>query len=159
MFIRDLLDTWASIYANSAWLRSGISFAHVGALLGGGGLAIAADVGTLKALGRGHDSLMLELRRLRDVHRTVIVSLAVVLSSGALLMAADIDAYLASTAFWIKMALVVALVVNGVVLLRVSAGASRGTRTAGQGLRVVSLLSLILWFTTTLMGAVLPNAL
>jgi hypothetical protein len=38
--------------------------------------------------------------------------------NGVLLMFADVDAFLVSTTFWIKMAAVVALVVNGAWLMR-----------------------------------------
>ena len=74
-------------------------------------------------------------------------------------MGADFDAYLASAAFWIKMALVVGLVANGAVLVRTSIGIAAGdTHTVGR-VRAVSIASLTLWFVTTLMGAVLPNVL
>lgn len=157
--VRDLIDTWASLYANSAALRSGVAFAHLGALLGGGGCAIAADLASLKAGRRGAGSVQLELRRLHDVHRLVIACLAIVVASGLLLMAADIDAYLASTAFWVKMALVVALALNGALLISTAARAEAGDARAVRRLRVVTLASLTLWFATTLLGAVLPNAL
>jgi hypothetical protein len=159
MPVRELVDAWASIYANSATLRSGVAFAHVGALLGGGGCAVAADLGTLKAWRKGTESLQFELRRLHDVHRIVISSLTLVVVSGLLLMAADLDAYLASTAFWTKMVLVCALLANGVVLLSTCARAESGDGRAAHHVRVVSVASLVLWFATTLMGAVLPNAL
>jgi hypothetical protein len=159
MPVRELVDTWASIYANSATLRSGVAFMHVGALLGGGGCAVAADLGTLKAWRKGAESLHFELRRLHDVHRIVITSLTLVIASGVLLTAADVDAYLASTAFWTKMALVCALAANGAVLLSTCARAESGDVRAAQRLRGVSVASLVLWFATTLMGAVLPNVL
>jgi uncharacterized membrane protein len=159
MPVREVVDTWASIYANSATLRSGVAFTHVGALLSGGGCAIAADLGTLKAWRAGAESLRFELRRLHHVHRTVMTSLTLVVVSGLLLTAADLDAYLASTAFWTKMALVCALVANGAVLLSTCARAESGDARAARHLRVVSVASLVLWFATTLMGAVLPNAL
>ena len=157
--VRELIDTWASLYANSAAIRSGVAFAHVGALLGGGGCAVAADLWTLKASQRGTSSVQAELERLHGVHQIVVANLAIVVVSGLLLMGADFDAYLASAAFWIKMALVVGLVANGAVLVRTSIGIAAGdTHTVGR-VRAVSIASLTLWFVTTLMGAVLPNVL
>jgi hypothetical protein len=157
--VRELVDTWASIYANSAAIRSGVAFGHVGALLGGGGCAIAADLWTLKASRRSCAAVQTELERLHGVHRIVVVNLAVVVVSGLLLMAADVDAYVASTAFWIKMALVVALIINGALLIRTGNRiAARGSR-AVRRMRIVSMASLALWFATTLLGAVLPNVL
>ena len=157
--VRELIDTWASLYANSAAIRSGVAFAHVGALLGGGGCAVAADLWTLKASQRGTASVRAEVERLHGVHRIVVANLVIVVVSGLLLMGADFDAYLASAAFWIKMALVVGLVVNGAVLVRMSVRLTAGdTQTVGH-VRAVSMASLTLWFVTTLMGAVLPNVL
>ena len=157
--VRELIDTWASLYANSAAIRSGVAFAHVGALLGGGGCAVAADLWTLKASQRGTASVQAELERLHGVHRVVVANLAIVVISGVLLMGADFDAYLASAAFWIKMALVVGLVVNGAVLVRTSIRIAAGDTRAVGRVRAVSMASLTLWFVTTFMGAVLPNVL
>jgi hypothetical protein len=156
---RELIDTWASMYANSGAIRSGMAFAHVGGLLGGGGCAIAADLWTLKASRRGNASVRTELERLHGVHRIVVANLAIVVVSGLLLMAADLEAYLASTTFWIKMALVVALLINGAALVRTSLRISANDTRAVQRLRIVSMVSLTLWFATTFMGAVLPNVL
>jgi hypothetical protein len=159
MPIRELVDTWASMYANSAVLRSGVGFMHVGALLAGGGSAVAADLGALRAIRHDRPRLQGELYRVREVHRLVIMSLAVVVLSGVLLMAADLDAYLSSTAFWVKMAFVVGLVINGAWLVRTTARAAYGDLQAVKRVPLVSLVSLSLWFLTTLLGAVLPNAL
>ncbi len=156
---RELADTWSSLYSNSAVLRSTISFAHVGGLISGGGCALAADFGALRAFGRGPEHLTHELERFHAAHRVVISSLALVIVSGLLLMFADLDAYLASTAFWVKMALVVALMMNGAAMVSTSARAEAGDSAAIARLRFVSLASVALWLSTTLLGAVLPNAL
>jgi hypothetical protein len=99
-----------------------------------------------------------ELERLRAAHRVVVAGLVVVVASGVLLMLADVDAYLESTAFWIKMALVVGLLVNGALLVRVAAPASE-RELSSTALRRVSTASLVLWLVTTFLGAVVPNAL
>jgi hypothetical protein len=156
---RELADSWASIYANSAALRSGVGFAHIGGLVGGGGCAIAADLATLRALRRSRAVVVGEVQHLHGVHSMVLAGLAVVIVSGVLLMLADVDAYLASTAFWIKMALVVALFVNGSVVVRSALRAEAGDRGALAPLRLASIFSLFLWSATTLAGAVLPNVL
>src|SRR5689334_8278633 len=101
--IREIVETWASFYANSPATRSALTFTHVGALVVGGGSAIAADLGTVGALRRDAPALRAELSRLHATHRLVTTSLGLVVLSGILLMLADLDAYLASTAFWIKM--------------------------------------------------------
>ena len=157
--VRDVADTWASVYANSAALRSVVSFAHIGGLVGGGGCAIAADGATLRAFRGAPGVLTREIEHLHGVHRLVLIGLAAVVVSGVLLTFADLDAYLASTAFWIKMALVVGLFVNGSILVRSSGRAHDGEPAARAVLRRASIASLILWIATTFIGAALPNVL
>jgi uncharacterized membrane protein len=156
--IREIVDAWASFYANSPAARSAVTFTHVGALVVGGGSAIAADLGTVRALRRDAPALRTELERLHATHRLVTVSLALVVSSGILLMLADLDAYIASTAFWIKMGLFAALVLNGAIIVRTT-----GTREDSPGvrarLRLAAIASLALWLATTLLGTVVPNVL
>jgi hypothetical protein len=156
---KDFIDTWASMYASSAALKSTLAFMHIGALLGGGGAAIAADRATLRAMRRGRDALDRELEHLHHVHRFVIGALSVVIASGVLLMLADVDAYLVSTVFWIKMALVAVLLANGLLVVR-GGRRTRAGHPGGPGLlRLAAVASLALWFGTTLLGAILPNAL
>jgi hypothetical protein len=54
---------------------------------------------------------------------------------------ADVETYLVSPTFWIKMALVVGLLVNGGVLAR----AGRTSTTMNRRLEVASVVSAILW--------------
>jgi len=157
--VRELVDTWASLYANSAALRSALSFAHLGGLVGGGGCAIAADLGALRALTHGPDAMRTEMHRVHVVHRVVITGLIIVIASGVGLMLADVDAFLESPVFWIKMALVAALIGNGAMLLKATQRAERGEHIGMPAMRFGSVLSLALWFLTTLLGAVLPNVL
>ena len=155
----EIAETWASIYSNSAALRSAIAFAHTGGLLIGGGSAIASDLGMLRALARGTEATGSELERLNRVHRLIIVSLAVVVTSGVLLTLADFDAFVQSPVFWIKMGLVLALFLNGAVMVSSSGRVSPGDSRALGRLRTITLASIALWCLTTLMGTVLPNVL
>jgi len=151
-------ESWSALYSSSAAIRSLLAFVHIGGLVAAGGVAISADLGTLRACRRGGTALQLEIDRLHASHRLVIVSLTLVVMSGMLLMTADLDAYLHSTAFWIKMTLVLALIANGGFLVRAGrSDASPGSREQLR-LRLVSVTSLALWFGTTLLGAILPNA-
>lgn len=99
------------------------------------------------------------MHHLHGIHNVVLAGLAVVIVSGMLLMFADLDAYLTATAFWIKMGFVVALFVNGSILVRTALRAEAGDAAARAGLRRASIASIILWFATTLIGAALPNVL
>lgn len=100
-----------------------------------------------------------ELARLRRTHRLVVGSLAVVVASGLLLLLKDLDALLESRAYWIKMGLFVALLLNGLLLVRVEGRAERGESRAVGQLRLVCLASVVLWLATALAGTVVPNAL
>jgi uncharacterized membrane protein len=157
--VRELVETWAAFYANSPATRSAVTFAHVGALVVGGGSAIAADLGTVGALRRDAPSLRAELARLHTTHRLVTTSLAVIVSSGLLLMLADLDAYVASTAFWIKMGLFAALLVNGAIVVSTTAATREDSPRHRARVRLATLASLALWLATTLLGTVVPNAL
>ena len=157
--LTHVVETWASMYSNSWALRSGISFAHIGGLVGAGGCAIAADRATILASGRGREDRVEHLETLHAVHRIVVAGLVIVAISGGLLLLADLDAYLHAAVFWIKMAAVVALTVNGARLVAAGRKAIVGADAEWSALRRASVASLVLWFVTTLLGTVLPNVL
>jgi hypothetical protein len=136
-----------------------VGFAHIGGLVGGGGCALAADRATLRAFRRAPQALAGEVHHLHGVHNVVLTGLGVAIASGVLLMLADLDAYLTSPAFWIKMALVAALFVNGAIIVRSALRTEAGDSQARQVLVRTSIASIILWFATTLAGAALPNVL
>ncbi len=157
--LQNLSDNWASIYSHSPAIKSALSFAHIGGLVGGGGCAIAADRATLKALRRPVAETAHRIEELHTVHTVVIVGLVLVVVSGVLLALADLDTYLQSTVFWIKMAFVVALLANGALVMRAGTRVHNGDAAARGALWFACVASLGLWFSTTLIGAVLPNVL
>jgi uncharacterized membrane protein len=152
-----LVDAWASMYSNHAALRTGIDFVHVAGLLVGGGCAVAADRMTLRAAGREPALRTIAVQSLADIHRVVLAGLAAVIASGVLQFFADLDTFLYSRIFWIKMGLVVLLLANGLVLVRAERQAERGEARGWPRLRTASAISLGLWLVTTLAGAALPN--
>ena len=159
MSVKDLADTWSSIYSTSPAIKSALAFTHVGGLVGGGGAAIAADRTTLRAMRRGRAALDHELEHLHQVHLVVIVGLGLMFVSGLLLMFADLDAYLSAPVFWIKMALVVLLMANGSLVIRGGRRTHAGDPSGPRLLRFAAIASLALWFGTTLFGTILPNVL
>ena len=74
-------------------------------------------------------------------------------------MLADLDAYIASTAFWIKMGLFAALVLNGAMIVSLTAAAHEDSPRGRARLRLAAVASLVLWLATTLLGTVVPNAI
>jgi uncharacterized membrane protein len=157
LWLGHWIAAWTALYSSSAPLRTSIGFAHVGGLLAGGGSAIAADRATLAAWRRDARSRLEQARAFHGTHRTVIIGLLVVTISGMLLLGADLDTYLHSRVFWIKMGLVALLLVNGSVLVRAGRRAQVGQDAAWTTLRAGAITSLTLWFVITLLGAALPN--
>ncbi len=157
-FIAHLVASWSSAYAGSGLLRTFVGFIHIAGLVAGGGAAIAADRATLAAARMGSDIRARQLTSIHATHRIVIIGLGAVIASGVLLFAADTATYLTSRLFWVKMGLLALLMVNGAVLMRVGQRAGSGDERAWNTLRHTAVVSLALWFLTTLAGAGLPNA-
>jgi hypothetical protein len=145
--LTQVAQTWSDLYSGSPVLRTTIGFSHLGALLVGGGCAVGDDLATLRASDLAH----LPKHR-KGVHRTVVAGLAILIVSGALLFFANLDTYLYSKAFWIKMGLVLALFANGLAIVR----AERVWNETH--IRRVARISLALWILTTFAGVVLMNS-
>jgi uncharacterized membrane protein len=151
----DACKAFAGVYSDSAALRTAIGFAHVGGLVVSGGTAIAEDRAILAGV-RARSVLAHDGSPRRTAHIVIVSGLTVVILSGFLLLAADLDTFLRSWIFWIKMGLVSALVVNGALLLRAERlGQQTGVDDAA--LRAIAIVSICLWLLTTLAGAALPN--
>lgn len=131
--IARILAPWQDLFADSAVISTAVTALHLTALLVAGGLALSQDRATL--LGVSHPS----------VHRPVTIGLGLVVLSGLLLAASDIEVYATSLTYWIKMALVAALLVNGLMLIR------RNTIARAR-------ISMMLWITITVVGVILTNA-
>jgi uncharacterized membrane protein len=149
---------WASLYSNHAALRTVVVFAHLGGLVGAGGCAIAADRATLLALRRDEAERRHQVEALAGTHRIVIAGLIFIVISGVLLFAADVQTFLYSRIFWIKMTLILLLLVNGALLTAAERRANRGSDDGWDRLRATSVASLTLWFLITLAGVALTNA-
>jgi len=156
MWWSHTVDAWASVYANSGWVRTLLGFTHIAGLIVGGGAAIAADRGVLLAVGRNPLEWPAQLATIRGAHSIVMVSLAIVMTSGVMLAASDVDTFLHMQLFWIKMSLVALLIVNG-VCMRWAERAAAGPRRRRRPLAITAVASLTLWLLTTLAGAGLPN--
>lgn len=151
-----LLDPWAGFYSDSKLAETLVTFAHVGALVVGGGVAIAADRATLRM-----QSDVDRRRHLLDVaglHRLVVASLAIVMVSGLLMFAADIETFWGSWIFWVKMALVALLLANGARMRSVERRATAEpvvTAAHWNALRGTAWMSIALWMAITFAGVAL----
>ncbi len=155
-----LTAPWAALYNNHPLLQSTVVFSHISALMVGGGAAVAADRAALRARREGPDGRRRHLEQLKVVHRTVLGALVVVVLSGVLLFAADVETFVASPIFWVKMALVGALAFNGWLIMRTGRTLEEkgiAWEPGWKRLGVTSVLSLSLWLVIILAGAVLVS--
>lgn len=154
----SLCEPWASFYSDSHLAQTLVTFAHIGGLVVGGGIAIAADRTTLRM-----SSDVDRRRHLLDImhiHRVVIGSLAVVIASGLLLFGTDVEAQWGSPIFWIKMGLIALLLVNGLRMQRAERVAAQEPVISSAhwgALRGAAIASLSLWLLITLAGVALIN--
>jgi len=152
---------WAKLYQAATALATGITFLHVAGLLWGGGRAITADAIALRtrSFERARDSGRLEI--VSSSHRDVLIGLAVTAITGVLMFAADIKHYLTSPLYWGKMSVVAVMLINGAFIKRLETPLAAGGEAAARGwarTRRLAVVSLLLWFTATLLGQTLLNS-
>ena len=162
--LEHFLAPWQSAYSDSKVISTAVVGAHVLAMFIGGGYAIAADRQTLQALRADAGERTRQLFELHEIHRPVLISMAVMLVTGVMLAAADVKTFATAPMFWIKIALVVSLIVNGGVLTKAEESLRNGGMVAELAnrrwgrLRTVSWMSLVLWSATLIAGVILQNA-
>ena len=140
---------------------------HVVALVVGGGLALAADRTTLRAAGLTGGSVETTERRavalvdLSGTHRIVGAALGASLLTGTALFFLHSERYVTSATFWIKMALVVGLAANALVMQLAErsirepsedAAPAAGWRTLAATARTSSALWVVIAISGTILG-------
>ena len=153
--VAGVLEPWKDLYSGSTALSVSLTFAHLGSMMIGGGLAIAADRTVLKA-GRPTDpkAIVALADAVGDVHRPVVIALGVSAITGLLQLAADFATFAVSKVMWVKLGLLLFLAVNGFLMLRDEKAVRRGTGS-GKGigaLRVRAITSVVLWLAIVLAG-------
>lgn len=160
--LAHLLAPWQSLFSNSKVVSGAVTYAHLAALLFGGGFAVAADRAALRA-GRGAPENRRQLLNdLADVHRPVLIGLTVLALSGVLLFTADVETFASSPVFWTKAALVALLVGNGYRLLRTERALRARddldvTDPLWRRLRGTAVASMTLWAAVVLVGTALTT--
>ena len=158
---------WAGVYGDSVVISSTVTFAHVAGLLFGGGLAIASDRATLRAMKGSTDDRSRLLSDLASSHRWVLTALAVIFVSGLLLALSDVKTFATSGVYWIKMGLVALLLLNGAALQRTERQlralslrdpAAPDVKRRWAWLRFTAIASMTLWTSIALAGVILVEA-
>jgi hypothetical protein len=157
----DALKPWADFYGHNKSVQAGMEFAHVGALLVGGGFAIASDRAALRAMKADLEHKKHVLSEFTSVHKPVLIALSISVISGAVMLASDAGTFLVSPVYWTKMALVILLLINGYLIKRadekLNADPSPGN-VAWKHFKFSSIASITLWLSITLAGIILLNS-
>lgn len=155
-----LFEPWAHAYADSKIIATIVTFGHVASLLMAGGLAVATDRATLRALRLAAAERGRHLDDLAGVHRLVVGGLVLSVMTGLLLFASDVETFIGSWIFWLKMGLICVLLANGYVMTRAEqtlrADAAEES-PAWDKLRRSAVMSMALWYAITLGGVALMN--
>ena len=161
--VEQLFDPWKQAYSDSAYLPTVVTGLHLLAMLFGGGLAIAADRTTLQLKGDNLEQRRQHLVELNNVHRPVLIALALQFLSGIAMLTSDLKTFVASPVLWIKLGFVALLLINGVVLERTESALrqSGDNLSSASGLwgrlRFNAITSMVLWSSTLLAGITLVN--
>ena len=156
----SMFKSWNDFYSHSKMAETVVTSLHVCGLVLGGGLAIAADRGTLRALKISANDRAHHTNELAAVHRWVLTGLTIVVLSGLAMFAADIETFWGSWIYWTKMALFVLLLVNGLVMTRAESALRQNPAESSPAwgtLRNTAISSLGLWFAITILGIAVVN--
>lgn len=152
-------DPWAKIFSHSKAVSAGVLFLHLAPLVFAAGAAFTADRATLRAAKAGVADRARQLQEIAASHRIVLAGLALSFVSGILQFLSDVETFLGSVFFWIKLGLVGLLLLNGFFMTRTE----KQLATSGDSvalwarMRTIALLSAVLWLATTLAGVVLKE--
>jgi hypothetical protein len=155
-----LLEPWAHLYADSKVIATVVTFGHVASLLMAGGLAVATDRATLRALRLAATERGRHLEELSGIHKLVVGGLMLSVATGLLLFASDVETFLRSWVFWLKMGMICVLLGNGYAMTRAEESLhddAAGSSPAWTRLRRTALASVALWYVITLAGVALAN--
>jgi hypothetical protein len=165
--VANAAKPWAALYGDSVVVSSSVTFAHIAGLLFGGGLAIASDRATLRALKGSADDRSRLLMELASSHRWVLTALALIFVSGLLLALSDVKTFGTSIVYWTKMGLVVLLLANGALLQRTERHLravelrdpfAPDVKRRWSQLRLTAIASMTLWTLIALAGVILVEA-
>ena len=157
----ELAQPWAKFYSKSHLAQGVVMFTHLAGMLGGGGLAIAADRAMWRARTATDEVRKQLLAEVDQLHRSVLIGIGMAVVSGILLTLADVETYVPSKIYWAKIAAFVLLLINGAWMQSLERGLHKAPATMAAKwptLVLSSRFSWVLWFAVMLGGVLLMNA-
>lgn len=157
--LAKLADPWAKMYSHSKGVSVSVTFLHLAPLVFAAGAAFAADRMTLRAAKAGAADRARQLQEIAASHQLIVIGLALSFVSGILMFLSDVETFLGSVYFWVKLGLVGLLLVNGFFMTRTEKELAVSGESAAlwARMRTIALLSAVLWMATTLAGVVLKE--
>ena len=155
-----MAEPWAKLYSHSKALSATVLFAHLAPLIFSAGPAVMMDRATIRvATSGGLNDRARQLKEQHGIHRLIVVGLGVSAVSGLLLFASDVETFLGSVYFWLKLAAVFLLLLNGYLITTTERKLLRwGDKdTVWARMKLHAYLSIFLWFATALAGVVLAS--
>ena len=155
----DLTAPWADFVKHSKLTKTIVIFLHIAPIVVGGGIAIGLDRLSLR-LSKGNASDRgSHLAELARTHNFVIWSLGLSIVSGLALVASEIDNFPTSWIFWVKMALVALLLLNGLRMKTIETRMASAGPTDADWTRLhsVAISSITLWLVVTFLGVALSK--
>ena len=157
--LAGVLASWSGYYGSHQLLSVTFRFLHISGIVLGGDAGLWTDWQILKIARNEPREKDSALKLLSRAHAYVIPWMIVLGITGVLMTTADLTTFAVSKVFWTKIALVILLVSNGIVLLLLE-HRSRQTGIAGiwPALVRVSSISALLWQATLFAGTLLTVA-
>ncbi len=171
--LATLVQPWADFYSDHSAVATAVLSVHILAMFLGGGMAIGADRGIIRAVPGTADAARAVVADLATMHTIVISALVITMLSGAALFLADVPTFSVSVVYWTKMGTVAALLINGLLMRRGEDAVLRPLKnmplhTAEMptafpqrewaAVRRSAAISLFLWMTIVLLSVILTNA-
>lgn len=156
--VASAVAAWSAFYDDHHLVSVSVRYLHLLGLVVGGGAAISADRQLLASGRAGAAERARLLASLAATHRVVVPAVVLVVLTGVLLTAADLDTFLASRLYWTKIGLVALFILNGAGLMRAERAAARDAERGFRFLRATAALSLALWLGILMVGVWLTVA-
>ena len=159
--IATAVKPWNEFYSHSNVVSGSVTYVHLSSLLLGGGFAVASDRAALRIRNADIDERRRVLQDFSGIHRSVVTALAMMVTSGLAMMLADVETFLVSPVYWLKMTLFVLLLSNGYLMMRTEQSLATNPSPSNplwNRFTTGAIASLALWLTTTLVGVILISA-